>query len=270
VVLEPQTVPKPAPAGPAEVIENEIPAYRAIHRLAVFSLIFGVLSIFCFADYWFLICAALAVIAGALAERKIRQYSDVYTGRGLAQAGIAMGLIFSVAAGTTYATLRIILNRDANGFARVYLKVLQGGRLADAMWYHAPPQGRRAMNPEEILKKMYQGASKNPMTEEAKFGPTRKVLDILTKSNGKIRFAGIEGSGYENLERFAFALYELDWPNAPSDHPEVHFALADIRSDHATGDKGWWVREFYYPYKPASHRFTPKPIDVEGSPGHHH
>ena len=76
---------------PDSPIENELPAYRAISTRAIFSLLFGSLAIFCFAHPIFYAIAALAVVLGVLAHRAIRQYPDMLTGHGLANAGIALG-----------------------------------------------------------------------------------------------------------------------------------------------------------------------------------
>ena len=81
------------------VIENELPAYRAISRLAVFSLIFGFLALFSFAHWFFYLFAVLAIVAGIAANVTIKRYPDMLTGRGLASAGIAMGLIFGLVVG---------------------------------------------------------------------------------------------------------------------------------------------------------------------------
>ena len=86
--------PQPRPVA-STVIENEIPAYRAISPLAVLSLVLGLLSLLCFTDPSFLVVAALAVTAGLLADRKIQRMPDVLTGRRLAQAGVALGLLLT-------------------------------------------------------------------------------------------------------------------------------------------------------------------------------
>ena len=125
---------------PASAIENEIPAYRAISPLAITSLILGALSILSFAHWFFLSFAVAAVVLGFLADRKIGRFSDVLTGRGFAQAGIGLGLIFGLAAVTTSAVQGYLRTSAATRFATAYAQVLQDKSLEDALWYQAPPE----------------------------------------------------------------------------------------------------------------------------------
>ena len=39
----------------AAVIDNELPAYRAISPGAIVTLVLGIASVFCFTDFWFLL-----------------------------------------------------------------------------------------------------------------------------------------------------------------------------------------------------------------------
>ena len=80
------------PELPDSVIENELPAYRAISVRAVFSLVCGAIAIFTFAHPFFYLAAILAVVLGIVAHRAIRQHPDMLTGHGIANAGIALGL----------------------------------------------------------------------------------------------------------------------------------------------------------------------------------
>ena len=85
----------PSPLA-GSVIENELPTYRAISPRAVFSLICGILALFSLAHPFFYVFAVLAVVLGLSADRNIQRYPDMLTGRGLAKAGAAMGLIFGL------------------------------------------------------------------------------------------------------------------------------------------------------------------------------
>src|SRR5262245_38867194 len=58
-------------------IENELPTYRAISNLAVFSVISGALASFSFADLTFLFFSVLAIVLGILAHRAIKRTPDV-------------------------------------------------------------------------------------------------------------------------------------------------------------------------------------------------
>ena len=91
-------------------IENEIPSYRAISRYAVFSLICGIIASFSFASLFFVFSVA-AVILGILAHLGIKKYPDMITGRGMANVGIALGLIFGLIVSTYTGVHALILSR---------------------------------------------------------------------------------------------------------------------------------------------------------------
>ncbi len=110
---------------PGSVIENELPTYRAISNLAIFSLVCGALAIFTWAHPFFYLASLLAVVLGVLAHRTIRNYPDMLTGRGLANAGIALGVVFGLGCGTYSTVQSYVRTHLAEKFAKHYAEVLQ-------------------------------------------------------------------------------------------------------------------------------------------------
>jgi hypothetical protein len=248
VAIDPQAPPKPGLSERVAVIENELPAYRAIEPVAVLSVLFGALAALSFANLWFLIAAGLALALGAWAEWKIRTFPDVYTGRGLAQAGIALAIIFSLSSVTISYVQEFILKRDATAFGKKYVAELKKGDLATAFWYRLPPEARRASPPEEVLKKMMEGA-RDPMSAEQHIGPTKALLERIKQPGGDVHFDRIEATGYDELTRVALVLLEVHGP-AEKDRPAQEFAMVEVKSDPAAGKvPGWFVSEVLYPYK---------------------
>ena len=92
MAFDPQAFPS---EGRAAAIENEIPTYRAISKLAVTSLLCGVFSVLTFADPAFLILVVLAIITGLWAQVRIRRMPDILTGSRLAQTGTALAVVFA-------------------------------------------------------------------------------------------------------------------------------------------------------------------------------
>ena len=72
----------------AAVIDNELPAYRAISPGSIVSVVLGIASVFCFTDLWFLLVVAAAIAIGLLSLRKIRRLPEVLTGAAYARTGI--------------------------------------------------------------------------------------------------------------------------------------------------------------------------------------
>ena len=140
-------------------IENELPTYRAVSSRAVLSVMCGVVSIFSVASPFFYIFAVLAVVLGFTADWNILRYSDVLTGRRIAQTGAALGLIFGLSIFTINSVQGFVRSRNAEGFANHYASVMKNGSLADLMWLELAPGGRKSVTPKEVLEK-YQSAKK--------------------------------------------------------------------------------------------------------------
>ena len=113
-------------------IENELPAYRAISSRAVLSVLCGILAVFSIASPFFYIFAVLAVVLGFTADWNIQRYPDILTGRGLAQTGAALGLIFGLGIFTVSSVQGYIHARNAEnpGFEEVLGAVLKATWLA--------------------------------------------------------------------------------------------------------------------------------------------
>ncbi len=245
-------------------IENEIPAYRAISPLAIASLLLGLLSFFTFVNVWLGIAGVLAIVAGVIAERKIRRYPDMFTGRGLAQAGIALGLVFTLSAVTIDFIQSLVLQQKAKAFGQQYAKILNAKDLADSSYYLMPSTSRQGKTPKKMLDEFLK-QNPDPQTQSAYLGQVNLVLDRLKQPKGKVRFVEIENAGYDGLTAFAFALLEVTGP-ANKNHPAQEYALLELKS--LPEDKGnhWYINQILYPYEPKTHALQPKPIDD----GHNH
>jgi hypothetical protein len=254
--------------GPA--IENEIPTYRAISGLAVISLILGLFSALSFAEYTFLIAAVLAVVTGLIAERRIRRLPDMLTGRGLAQAGIAMGLIFGLASVTIDQVQSFIRQRQARSFANSYVEnYIKKGGIPDAMFFRMPPEHRRNNTPQkafDALQKQMQGRDQMMLQEQVR--PIKTIKERLGSDPAEsIEVAGIETHGQEGLNPFATVLIRLSGPGKGK-YPAEDFALLAMKADVNGGKYDWWIDQMLYPYKPKS--FTPKSKPIDDGHGHAH
>jgi len=260
VAIDPNVTRTDPESRVASPIENEIPAYRAISPLAITSLILGALAILSFAHWFFLSFAALAVVLGFLADRKIGRFSDVLTGRGFAQAGIGLGLIFGLASVTTAAVQGYLRSSAATRFATAYAQVLQDKSMEDALWYQASPEDRKKKTPGQIAKEMREGMP-DPSAFEMQTGPLRQLKSRLEKDKDtKLRFSKLESHGVDGLTAYAAARLELTEPDAKHAHGD-EFALVLLKSDNTKGRFEWRVEEFQYPYKPASYVPASKPVD---------
>lgn len=268
MAIEPQAPPKPGLFDRAEVIENEIPAYRAIQPLAVTSLLLGIVAAFAFANVWFGIAAILAVVTGLWADWKIRKFPDVFTGRGLAQAGVAMGIVFGVSSVTISYVQDAILKREATTFGKNYVNVLKKGNLAEAIWYRLPPDARRTNVPEEVLKKMT-ASSKDAMSVEAHIGPTKALLARLERPGSDLHFEAIEKTAYSELTRIGLVVLAIHGGALPNE-PEEEFALLEVKSDPTAKVPGWYIGDVVYPYKRNTAEVKAKKPKNDDGHGHAH
>jgi hypothetical protein len=238
--------------GVSSAIENELPTYRAISVRAVLSVLCGILALFALAHPFFYLFALLAVVLGFTADWNIQRYPDMLTGRGLAQAGAALGLIFGLGIFTTSTVQGIVRTRNAAGFAEFFAGVMKNGSLADLMWYGMPPIQRKSMSAEDAMQKM-QGAKKQDVAVyEMKTGPTRNLKKRLDSSSDQdVHFVKIENEGMEGLTMVALALFEIHG-TPTKDFPEKEEYVLAIMKGTKEGGKGyeWWIDDIRYPTSP--------------------
>lgn len=255
-------------------IENELPAYRAISPLAVFSVLMGALAVMCFVDFWFLIAGALAVVAGAYAEHRIRKMPDILTGRGLAQGGIALGLVFSLSSVTFYWVQRTLITRDATAFAKQYTAVLSSRKLEDALWYRLPPGQRKGSSPDEVHKRLQ--ATRDPAVLQQIAGPIQTVISSLTGQGEKLTFVEIESIGTSEIEStgrkvmgpYAVGVLQLDIPKGESTPARRELVGVILKAEVEGGKNKWWVDQVIYPYHPATYVAPVAPLDDGHGHGH--
>ena len=120
--LEPKPTSLQADSLAASAIENEIPAYRAIAASAVVALILGVASILCFVELVFPAARRTGSLVGFTADRKIQRFPDLFVGRGMAQAGLGLGLVFGLTAVTIGTAQSFLLAKQAKDFGRAFAR----------------------------------------------------------------------------------------------------------------------------------------------------
>jgi hypothetical protein len=265
-----QTAPMIAEEPPplTSPIENELPTYRAISARAVCSVIFGVLASFSFASLNFLVFAALAVIFGILANRAIRRTPDVLTGTRLANAGIALGLIFSLTVITYTAIQGIIIHREAKRFGLDYARIIKEGSLGEALLLREPSDRHGDATAADKEKELEQMKSRDKMMLEMKLGPLMDLRKAVASKDAQMKFVDVEATGVDDsvpggVFYFAAVLYELEnvVPTKKWGDQTHLYALAFLKG-RAKGRKyDWWVDDVRFPYTPKTFQMTAKPVD---------
>lgn len=263
--LEQNVSPSPTtpPSSPVtSAIENEFPTYRAISPHAVLAVIAGVLSVFSAVHPGFLLCAAAAVVLGFYAERKIQRYSDVLTGRSLAQAGVALGLIFGLGTVTIQFVQSQLQKSEATAFGKEFADVLKKGTMDDVVWYKQHPEFRRDKSPAEMKAEVMKGMREQQMFE-MEFSNFRALKTRVEGEGGDVHFARIEEAGNLDLDNYASVLLEVHGPKTKEHPNEEEFALVFVKSakNQKTGKNEWWIDQIKYPYTPNTFVAPSKPVD---------
>lgn len=251
MALDQDLTPSPPKIAPGSGVDNEIATYRAIVPSAVLSLICGLLAVFSFTSWAFLAFTALAFGFGLRAERRIARDPEIWTGRKMAQAGIALGLVFGLAAVTNTMVQGFLRARAASQFAAQYAEVLKKRSLEEAAWYTAMPTGREGKSPVDLFKEMTSQAP--PGMPDENLASIRAVRDRLASDPAEaITFEGLKGHGVDGLNIYASALFKLQGPGT-KDHPEKEqYALFFFKGATVKGRTQWWVENTRFPYTPAS------------------
>jgi uncharacterized membrane protein (DUF485 family) len=256
-------------------IPNELPTYRAISTLAIFSLICGLAASFSFAHPFFYVLAVLAVALGFLAHRAIRQYPDMFTGQGLANAGIALGLIFGLTSATYAFVQTYVRTRQAEKFAKQYAEILESPALADALLQSLHPDARKDQNGETIQKKLESTAPRERMSMDQRYGQLISLKKRLQSSKEEhVNFVKIEGVGDDEgngieIPIYAAALYEVHGPGSKEFPEKLQYAMAILKGRLKGKQYEWWVEDVRFPYTPKSYE-PPAPKPVDDGHGHPH
>lgn len=259
-----ESTPAPPPA-----IENELPAYRAISAQAIFSLIFGVLSILSIATPWFLLAAAISVLLGILADRKIQRHPDMLTGRGFAQAGATLGLIFGLGSFTYTTVLDYFRTQSATRYAKAYVEKLKTEPVENLVWYKFPLEVRKEKTPQQVMAELTK-AVKDPNMLTVHTGSFENMKRRLKASdNEELRFSKIETTTAQGLDVYAAALLEVNGSGNKAYPEKKQFALLVLKGRPERGKIEWNVDKFEFPYAPATYKPEPKQAPDDGH-GHHH
>ncbi|WP_165219248.1 hypothetical protein [Aquisphaera insulae] len=257
------------PAIPA--IENELPTYRAVSTRAILAFLCGLVSLFSIANPFFYVFAILAIILGTSADRSIQKFPDMLTGRWLAQAGIAFGLVFGLGILTITSIQAFMLQRNAEQFARHYANVIKTGELGDVLLLGQPPLQRKSTTAKEILDRMSGTKGKESAMMEMKIASIRDLKRrVDTSANSEIHFARTEKMGSEGMLNVALAVFEVHGSPAKDSNETEQYAMAIIKSDgsHNKVDE-WWVEEVVFPYKLKTAELPEAHADDDGH-GHPH
>jgi hypothetical protein len=231
------------------LLENELPNYRAISGWAVGSLLMGLLSVFSFGNLMFLGASVLAFVFGGMALMKIRNSPELLTGKGLANTGIALGLICGAASATLTVTQSMILEQEAKKFGAEICKAFETGELAQGMWYFFPGFERAKKKPVEVLEQMRAG-TRDPMEFDSVTSGVRAVQERLGSTKGQhIHVHSIEKKGLDGLTPMATLILEIHGPTSEKFPKEYQYARVTTKGQITDGKYDWNIENVMFPYE---------------------
>jgi hypothetical protein len=182
----------------------------------------------------------------------------------MAQAGIALGLAFSLSAATISATQSLKIRQSAMNFSRQYARILKSSNLAQATWYRLPYASRKAQTAEDFLADITKQSAREPMMGDMYTGPIKAIQRRVQDQGWSIRLLELEQHGYDRLTPYAFACLELT-PPAEAKGAATEYASLELRSDENARALNWHIQELTYPYTPKT-----KQLKVKIDDGHNH
>ena len=257
--------------GPSVGLDYVIPAYRAVSPTAVVSLLLGLLAVASFVEPTFFAASALAIVVGLVADRKIRRMPEVYTGRGLAQAGIAMGLVFGLAAGTNMIVNAMIIRRGANAFGREVAKALDSAELERVVHLKMPSDARKELKAGEALERLRKAGASSPDIYVTEVGAIEAIISRIKGGLGHVEFEEVESTAHAGVVPVAGARVRITGPPEPKGVPTGDHAWLELKGEFGTGR--WHLGTVKYPYEPKTvglqSSATSKKGDDDGH-GHSH
>ncbi len=188
------------------------------------------------------------------------------TGRGLANTGITLGLIFGLGVLTYTAVQNFILARDASKFADMYAKVLKEGSFGDALLLRSDGETRKTKTAAEMEKDFDAMKARDRGLAEQKWRPLNNLRKALAPKDAHIHLVGIEDQGVDDgrtgrVGYFALALFEIEGPPSKSGSESKQFALAILKAMAKGRHYDWYVEDLVFPYMPKSYEAAAKPAD---------
>ena len=164
--------------------------YRPVSRLAVASMLVGLLSAAAIVNPLACWIALVAVILALASLRTLAKEGSAMLGRKAAVAGLMMGLGFGACGMTRYLARQPLLYREARTHARRWIELVQARRLYEAHQLHLPQEERQPADTD--LDKVYQDdPAKQAFRSFFGEAPLKDIVNIGRR--GRLRFVGNDG-----------------------------------------------------------------------------
>ena len=237
--------------SPAE--EENVVHYRSVSRTAVVSLLLGLLSFTAIFSPIMWCVPIVAVTLAVVALRTIPKDRAAVLGRGAAQVGLALGLVFLAFATTLDTVRQRTLYRLARPHTRKWVELVREGHLHKAHQLHLPQRERRF--PGEDIESHYESQedAKHDLKSFFETPPLNKIVELGRR--GTLRFEADEDIGvYRDageemdviVQRYAID-YDIDGQSQTlsfvvsisrmydTDHDDARWQVQDVTEPDSAG-----------------------------------
>jgi hypothetical protein len=218
--------------------DAEYAAYRPLAVQAVVGLLFGLSAPLALLDPAFWLAPVIGLFFCTWALRRIKRGEAAPTGRKLAWAGLALSLLFLVAAPTDWLVYRRIVRNEAQQFSMLWFRYLTHGAPQKAHQLTVPPQSRQPLG--ENLWSFYGKNARMRKTLEGyvELPLVRTLLALGPRA--MVRFyetAGQSHGGNDDVVESVFAVTYEDEGEKKSFFVNVQA----YRTELADGSAGWRI-----------------------------
>ncbi len=219
--------------------EADVAQYRAVCGLAVVGSIVGLLSFVAVFAPMLWIVPALGVVLGILALRRIARETPTLVGRKAALMGLALSLVFAVAAPTEFFYYRWLLRQEARQFAGYWFEYLLNKEPHKAHQLTDSAAGRQPLD-EKLWEYYPTGAESREALEGYVARPV--VRAILTLGNqAHVRFYNTESQSTENERDIVVQSFAVTFSS--EGEPKTFFVRLVMERSQIAGKRkaGWRV-----------------------------
>jgi hypothetical protein len=224
----------------------------------------------------------------------------------MALTGAFLGLVFGLTAVTNEFMQRIILQHDAERFARELVPIIKEGPNDLTLAYTLLPGQRAGKTPEELIQlardedeKLKPAARTEPdprkppdpgemmriqqekmkreenqradsMREGMLRAPLRRLKLRLALPSESFRFDRIEGTAVDDKVAEAAAVYKVEGPGSEEFPEKTQHVLLVLKSNAFGPRYEWMISLILFPYKPMSYALGTTPVQGEEEHGHSH
>lgn len=228
--------------------DAELAEYRPLAGQAVLALIFGLLAPLAMIDIMLWAIPALGVILGWWALRRIRKNTPGMTGRKIALTGLALSLLFLMAAPGDWLAYRSMVRDEAKQFSSMWFKYLNEEEPQKAHQLTMTPQSRQTL--DDRLWGYYRNNRKarEDLESYVKMPLVRTMLALGPKA--QVRFYQTTGQSRDNDNDQVDQLYAVTY-DEDNERKSFFILVRMARRKLASGGAGWRILQTEGGVRPA-------------------